>query len=60
MKLEVVIVPVANVDRTKEFYKSLDAKRVAIMSHAYDTRSADRWSDEGGPVPTEAGTRDGA
>ena len=35
-------------------------QRVAIMSHAYDTRSADRWSDEGGPVATEAGTRDGA
>ena len=43
-----------------ELLECIDAKRVAIMSHAYDTRSADRWSDEGGPVPTEAGTRDGA
>jgi len=43
-----------------ELLDCIDAKRVAIVSDAYDTRSADRWSDEGGPVPIEAGTHGGA
>jgi len=43
-----------------ELLDCIDAKRVAIVSDAYDTRSADHWSDEGGPVPIEAGTHGGA
>jgi catechol 2,3-dioxygenase-like lactoylglutathione lyase family enzyme len=38
MKLEVVIVPVANVDRTKEFYKSLGWREDADFAPAPDYR----------------------
>jgi transaldolase len=43
-----------------ELLDCINAKRVAIVSDAYDTRSAERWSDEGGPAPLQAGTRSGA
>jgi transaldolase len=43
----------------KELLDCIKTKRVAMVSEAYDDRSADRWCDEGGPVPVEAGTRGG-
>ena len=53
----------AGVESFRESYAELLAciksKRVAIVSELYDGRSADRWSDEGGPVPVEVAMRGG-
>ena len=42
-----------------ELLACIKRKRVAIVSEVYDSRSEDRWCDEGGPVPLEAGLRGG-
>jgi transaldolase len=42
-----------------ELLACIKSKRVAIVSEIYDDRLADRWCDEGGPVPVETGMRGG-
>ena len=43
----------------EELLACIRSKRVAIVSEIYDAHLADRWCDEGGPVPVETGMRGG-